>query len=148
MITVPPTCSRRMRLGEPTSSEPSGVIVAAFSPNPASHIARAASCTTELLVWRRLSRDRSKRSISSARPSTSGESTRRACSKSSCPVWSLSSTTILSASLTAGRRFLLVLSLCFLCRLAPKNSGPCHSQCQRDDSSRWRCWARQSASER
>ena len=33
-----------MRLGEPTSSRPSGVTVAAFSPYPASRIARAASC--------------------------------------------------------------------------------------------------------
>ena len=33
-ITVPPISSRRIRFGEPTSSAPSGVIVAAFSPSP------------------------------------------------------------------------------------------------------------------
>ncbi len=32
MITRPPTSSRRMRLGEPTSSLPSGVTVAALTP--------------------------------------------------------------------------------------------------------------------
>jgi hypothetical protein len=32
MITVPSISSRRMRLGEPTSSAPSGVTVAAFRP--------------------------------------------------------------------------------------------------------------------
>ncbi len=34
-MTLPSTSSRRMRLGEPTSSLPSGVIVAALSPKPA-----------------------------------------------------------------------------------------------------------------
>ena len=47
-ITLPPTSSRRMRFGEPTSSLPSGVIVAAFRPKPAERIARAASSTTSL----------------------------------------------------------------------------------------------------
>ena len=39
MMTLPSTSSRRMRLGEPTSSLPSGVTVAAFRPKPASFIA-------------------------------------------------------------------------------------------------------------
>ena len=33
-ITLPSTCSRRIRFGEPTSSAPSGVIVAALRPRP------------------------------------------------------------------------------------------------------------------
>ncbi len=33
-ITLPPISSRRIRFGEPTSSRPSGVTVAAFSPRP------------------------------------------------------------------------------------------------------------------
>ena len=45
-ITLPPISSRRMRFGEPTSSRPSGVIVAALRPSPWAAIARAASCTT------------------------------------------------------------------------------------------------------
>src|SRR5919206_459304 len=49
-ITLPPISSRRMRFGEPTSSRPSGVIVAAFSPRPASRIAAAASWTTPFRV--------------------------------------------------------------------------------------------------
>ncbi len=59
MMTLPSTSSRRMRLGEPTSSRPSGVMVAAFSPYPASRIARAASCTISFAVERRASSDRS-----------------------------------------------------------------------------------------
>ena len=39
MITLPSIASRRMRLGLPTSSLPSGVIVAALMPKPASRIA-------------------------------------------------------------------------------------------------------------
>jgi hypothetical protein len=38
-ITWPPISSRRIRFGEPTSPRCSGVIVAAFSPSPASRIA-------------------------------------------------------------------------------------------------------------
>ena len=60
-ITFPSTSSRRMRFGEPTSSLPSGVIVAALSPRPASRIALAASVTTSLEVARRCSSERSKR---------------------------------------------------------------------------------------
>jgi hypothetical protein len=59
MITFPSISSRRIRFGEPTSSAPSGVIVAAFSPKPDSAIARAAFTTTSLLVLRRFSSDRS-----------------------------------------------------------------------------------------
>ena len=53
-ITLPPISSRRIRLGDPTSSRPSGVTVAAFSPSPCAAIARAASCTTPLAVARLL----------------------------------------------------------------------------------------------
>ena len=59
MITLPSTASRRIRLGEPTSSLPSGVTVAALSPKPASRMASAASVTTALSVSRRLSSERS-----------------------------------------------------------------------------------------
>ena len=59
MMTFPSTPSRTMRLGEPTSSLPSGVTVAAFRPNPASFIAAAASSTTALDVARRCSSERS-----------------------------------------------------------------------------------------
>jgi hypothetical protein len=41
-MTLPPTPSRTIRFGDPTSSAPSGVIVAALIPNPASRIAEAA----------------------------------------------------------------------------------------------------------
>ena len=44
MMTLPSTSSRRIRLGEPTSSLPSGVTVAALMPKPAARIASAASC--------------------------------------------------------------------------------------------------------
>ena len=59
MMTLPSTSSRRIRFGEPTSSRPSGVIVAALIPSPASRIARAACVTTALPVARRRSRERS-----------------------------------------------------------------------------------------
>ena len=48
MITLPSIASRRIRFGLPTSSAPSGVIVAALIPKPASRIARAAASTTSL----------------------------------------------------------------------------------------------------
>ena len=54
-----PISSRRIRFGDPTSPELSGVIVAAFSPSPASRIARAASWTTSLSVARRFPSERS-----------------------------------------------------------------------------------------
>src|SRR4051812_13071155 len=101
-ITLPPISSRRMRFGEPTSPRASGVIVAAFRPRPCSRIARAASWTTPLVVARRCSSERSKRGSATSTPITSGESSRSDCSRSSCPVWSPSSTTIVS-SLTAGK---------------------------------------------
>ena len=41
MMTLPSTSSRRIRLGEPTSSAPSGVIVAALTPKPAARMACA-----------------------------------------------------------------------------------------------------------
>src|SRR5919108_1286080 len=93
-ITRPPISSRRMRFGEPTSSAPSGVIVAAFSPRPASRTAAAASCTISLGVARREASERSKRGNRSSTPVTSGASTRSASSSNSCPVSSPSSTTI------------------------------------------------------
>ena len=59
MITFPSIASRTMRLGLPTSSAPSGVIVAAFNPKRAATSAWAAAVTTSLSVRRRLSSDRS-----------------------------------------------------------------------------------------
>ena len=58
-ITLPPISSRMSRFGEPTSSLPSGVIVAAFSPRPCSLIAAAASWTIPFSVFRRDSSERS-----------------------------------------------------------------------------------------
>ena len=49
-ITRPPTSSRRIRFGDPTSSAPSGVTVAAFRPSPCNLIAVAASNTTWFCV--------------------------------------------------------------------------------------------------
>ena len=48
-ITLPPIPSRTIAFGVPTSSLPSGVIVAALIPSPAALIAAADSCTTPLL---------------------------------------------------------------------------------------------------
>ena len=59
MMTLPFTSSRRMRLGDPTSSLPSGVIVAALMPSPHAFMARADSVTTSLFVARRFSSERS-----------------------------------------------------------------------------------------
>jgi hypothetical protein len=59
MITLPSMASRSSRLGLPTSSLPSGVIVAALMPKRASLIAAAALVTTSLFVRRRLSSERS-----------------------------------------------------------------------------------------
>src|SRR5262245_12879489 len=106
-ITRPPISSRRIRFGEPTSSRPSGVIVAAFSPKPSSRIARAASWTTAFCVSRRASSERSKRGNSSSNPMTSGARTRSDSSSSSSPVSSPSSTTIVlfcTVADTSGRR--------------------------------------------
>ena len=50
MITVPPTCFAQDAIGRANVVLPSGVIVAAFRPSPASHIARRPRCTTALLV--------------------------------------------------------------------------------------------------
>ena len=93
-MTDPPTPSRRMRLGLPTSPVVSGVMVAAFSPRPVSRMAAAASRTTSLAVARRFPRDRSNRSSSRSNPRTPGSSTRSASSSSSWPVSSPSQTTI------------------------------------------------------
>ena len=60
-ITLPPIASRRIRFGLPTSSAPSGVIVAALIPNPVSSIASAASAQTRFSVARRFASERSKR---------------------------------------------------------------------------------------
>jgi hypothetical protein len=97
-ITLPPISSRMIRFGEPTSSRPSGVIVAAFSPSPASRSAAAASCTTPFFVARRFARERSNRDSSRCVPTTSGVSTRSASSSSSWPVSSPSRTTIVDVS--------------------------------------------------
>jgi hypothetical protein len=59
MMTLPSTPSRTMRFGEPTSSLPSGVIVAALMPRPDSCMAAAASSTIWFLVSRLRSSDRS-----------------------------------------------------------------------------------------
>ena len=101
-ITRPPISSRRIRFGEPTSSRVSGVIVAAFRPRPCSRIARAASLTTAFLVSRRFASERSKRGKESSIPITSGASVRSPSSRSSCPVSSPSSTTIVRWSIGGG----------------------------------------------
>ena len=97
-ITLPSIASRRIRLGLPTSSAPSGVIVAAFRPRPVSLIRFAASVHTAFSVARRFSSERSKRSTSSSSRSTFVSSTRSDCSSSSCPVSSPSSATMLIGS--------------------------------------------------
>src|SRR5918994_506093 len=97
-MTLPSTSSRRMRLGEPTSSLPSGVTVAALIARPASRIARAASVTHAFALSRRRSSERSWCSSSTGSPVSSGSSTRMACSSSSCPVSSPSRTTMRSGS--------------------------------------------------
>jgi len=56
---LPSTPSRTMRLGDPTSSLPSGVTVAALIPRPDARIAAAASSTILLSVSRRFSSERS-----------------------------------------------------------------------------------------
>ncbi len=85
-MTLPSIPSRMSRLGLPTSSAPSGVIVAALIPSPASTIAFAASSQTPFSVARRFSSERSKRSSSTSTPVTPGSITRSDCSSSSCPV--------------------------------------------------------------
>ncbi len=85
-ITLPPIPSRMIRFGLPTSSAPSGVIVAAFSPRPASRMAEAACSHTALAVSRLFSRHRSKRAILTSTPISAGSSSRSDCSKSSWPV--------------------------------------------------------------
>ena len=93
-MTEPPTPSRRMRLGLPTSPVVSGVMVAAFSPRPVSRMAAAAWRTTSLAVTRRFPSERSNRSSSRSNPSTPGSKTRSASSSNSWPVSSPSQTTI------------------------------------------------------
>src|SRR5919198_5638836 len=100
-MTRPPISSRRIRFGEPTSSRPSGVIVAAFRPRPWSRIALAASYTTPFCVARRDSSERSKRGNARSRPVASGARTRSDSSRSSCPVSSPSRTTIVLACTAA-----------------------------------------------
>ena len=101
MMTLPSISSRRIRFGLPTSSAPSGVIVAAFSPNRDSRIAFAASMTTSFLVVRRFSSERSKCSTSTGTWVTLGSITLSACSSSSWPVSSPSRTVIFSSSIGA-----------------------------------------------
>src|SRR5918996_6056238 len=100
-ITWPPISSRRIRFGLPTSSFPSGVMVAALRPRPCSRIVRAASKTTRFPVSRLEARERSKRGSSSSKPTASGARTLTASSNNSCPVSSPSSTTIVRVSTTA-----------------------------------------------
>ena len=98
MITLPSISSRRMRLGLPTSSAPSGVIVAALIPKPASRI--AARGRRHDLVVRSCGGSRARGRSARARRSTrvtAGSSTRSACSSSSWPVSSPSRTIIRSA---------------------------------------------------
>ena len=102
-ITDPPTPSRKMRFGLPTSPAPSGVTVAAFNPRPVARIAAAASRTTSFDVRRRFSSDRSKCSSETSKPRTRGSRTRSAWSKSSWPVWSPSHTTILRSRVTGSQ---------------------------------------------
>ena len=86
-ITLPSIASRRIRFGLPTSSAPSGVIVAALIPSPVSqHRLGGLGADARSSVARRLASERSKRTISSSIPSTAGSSTRSACSSSSWPV--------------------------------------------------------------
>ena len=59
-ITLPSMPSRMIRFGLPTSSAPSGVIVAALMPNPAETIAAAASSQTLFSVARLFSSVKSK----------------------------------------------------------------------------------------
>ena len=82
-------------MGLPTSSAPSGVIVAALSPRPrlAHRRGRLGARPRSRSRGGSPARGRSG-SSSSSRPSTSGSSTRSACSSSSWPVWSPSSATI------------------------------------------------------
>ena len=54
-ITCPSIAFRTIAFGEPTSSFPSGVIVAALSPSLWRFIAAAASSTTTFRVARRFS---------------------------------------------------------------------------------------------
>ena len=83
MMTVPSTSSRRIRFGDPTSSLPSGVIVAAFSPYPDSRIGDRRLVHDRVLGRApMLEREVEVRSAS-GRPITSGSSTRSACSSSS-----------------------------------------------------------------
>ena len=60
---------------------------------------RRPRCRPRSSVRRRFSSERSKRSSSISSPITSGSSTRRAWSSSSCPVWSPSSTTMRSPAI-------------------------------------------------
>ena len=87
MMTLPSTSSRRMRLGEPTSSVPSGVIVAALSPKPAARIAPR-RLVHDRVVGRAavLQREVVALELEQPAPRTSGSSTRSACSSSSWPV--------------------------------------------------------------
>ena len=64
-MTDPPTPSRKIRFGLPTSPVASGVIVAALSPSPSRAWRPPPSCTTALSVARRFSNERSKCTSSS-----------------------------------------------------------------------------------
>src|SRR6266566_3983565 len=87
-MTRPSTARRRIALGLPTSSLPSGVTVAALTPKPVAISDCAASCTTWLRVFRRLTSERSKCRTSIRNSKSAGSRRRRACSSSSSPVWS------------------------------------------------------------
>ena len=99
-ITLPPISSRRIRFGEPTSSRPSGVTVAAFSPSPWRAIARPPRARRRSRS-RGDARARGRSAAARARGrATSGCSTRSDASSSSCPVWSPSRTTIVRGSMS------------------------------------------------
>ena len=102
-ITWPPICSRRSRLGEPTSPRCLRRHRRRLEAEPG-----LADRGRRLLDDRVLrsrggwASERSNRGSSSSSPITSGASTRRACSSSSCPVSSPSSTTIVRESIGGG----------------------------------------------
>ena len=73
-------------VGDPTSSRPGGVTVAAFSPRPTARMASAASVTTRFAVDRRCARERSKNSRSAFTPHTCSSRTGRTASSNSWPV--------------------------------------------------------------
>ena len=104
MMTLPSTSSRRIRLGEPTSSLPSGVTVAALMPEAGRAHRRARPRRRSRCASRAGARARGRGARARSRGRRrSGSSTRSACSSSSWPVSSPSRTTILSGSAMQSR---------------------------------------------